>query len=87
MMGKAFENRANLIPYFRQICVQEADFTRRVKLTCFSLPLLKHGDKEVRILFHVSSFAAKTDFSRGPEKISCEIQKIEDSEGELSSVG
>lgn len=40
----------------------------------------------MRILFHFSSFAAKTEFSRGPENISCEHQRIKVSECQLSSV-
>lgn len=86
MVGKAFKNSANLITHFRQICVLEADFRRELKLTCFILPVVKHGDIEVRILFHFTSFAIKTEFSRGPEKNSCEGQRIEDSEGQSSSV-
>lgn len=64
--------------YLRQLRSQEADFGCEVQLTCLSLPLVKHGDIEVRILFHVSSLAEKTEVSRGPENISCEHQRIED---------
>lgn len=65
--------------YLRQLRSQEADFRCEVQLTCLSLPLVKHGVIEVRILFHVSSLAAKTEVSRGPESKSCEHQRIGDS--------
>lgn len=41
-------------------------------LTCFSLPLVKHGDIVLRILFHLSSLTTVTPSSKGPEKrLSC----------------
>lgn len=89
MMGKAFEKRCKVGYVHVDTCIstnslcihlsrlrsQEADIRREDKLTCFSLPLVKHGDIEVRILFHFSSFAAKAEFSRGPENISCQHQE------------
>lgn len=52
-------------------------------LTCFSLPLVKHGDKVLRILFHLSSLTAVIASSRGPATIfSCEHEnRGENSEG------
>lgn len=38
-------------------------------LTCFSLPLVKHGDIVLRILFHLSSLTTVTPSSKGPVKI------------------
>ena len=51
------------------------------KLTCFSLPLVKHGDKVLRILFHLSSLTAVMASSKGPfNKFSCEHEDIEEEE-------
>lgn len=52
-------------------------------LTCFSLPLVKHGDKVLRILLHLSSLTAVIASSRGPPIIfSCEHEnRGENSEG------
>lgn len=73
-MGKAFQKKGKFNYAFLP------DFRGEVKRTCFILPLLKHGDIEVRIRFHCSSLAVKTESSRGPDKKSCERRRIEDSE-------
>lgn len=56
--------------------LQNWSLSSDVILTCFSLPLVKHGDRVLRTLFHLSSLRLVMASSRGPVNVfSCDDEK------------